>query len=107
MDIPINPVITNTSTTPTSISISWEQDLCSKVLSYELQYHFKIRECSDYKEQIWNVQILNSSLRQYTISTSPETPVEEDSVYNITFTAINSDGRSETSLSIIATPVAG
>lgn len=104
MDIPISPVITNMSATPTSISILWEQEPCSEVLSYELQYHFNIQECSDYNEQNWTITIFDTSLRQYTILNSTETPVEEDSIYHITLTAVNSDGRRETSLSMIATP---
>lgn len=77
----------------------------SDILEYELQYNFTIRECNN---EGWAVTMtVNSSLRQYTITNSTETPVEEDSVYNITVQAVNSDWKSEASISMITTPGAG
>ena len=103
------PVITNVSVYFTSITFSWEQNLSSDVLSYELRYNFTIRECySESNTREWiDVFLNNSCLRSYTLENSSETPVEEDSVYSIILIAVNSDGRSEASLKEISTPGAG
>ena len=65
------------------------------VLGYEIQYNFTIRECQESSEIFWNITINNSSLRNYTLVNSTDTPVEEDSDYFIMLTAVNSDGKNE------------
>ena len=106
VDLPAMPVITNISAGTTSITVTWEQNLSSAVFWYELQYNFTIREC---ESNIGNVgmDVVNGSLRSYTLKKGTETPVEEDSIYTILLTAMNSDGASDTSISEISTLRAG
>lgn len=78
----------------TSITITWEQDLHSDVHQYELRYTFTIKECQNNNGEVWNVTI-DGYKRNYTITDSSITPVEEDSDYTISFTAVNSVGKSE------------
>ena len=105
------PVITNVSASSTSITINWNQNLSSDVFWYELRYNFTIKEC--YSENIVNtwsnewIDIINGSLTSYTLTNSSETPIEEDSAYDIFLTAVNSDGRSEASTTEISTLGAG
>ena len=95
VDLPAAPTIIDISSESSSITITWEQDLSSDVLWYEIQYNFTIRECPGNSRNVWNVTINDSSLRSYTLANSTDTPVEEDSDYFIMLTAVNSDGKSE------------
>ena len=83
----------------TSISLTWEQPQRHLVEGYEINYSFTIDECGGDEGRIPPVtaSISDSSLRSYTILNSSATPVEEDSIYSISLTAINSVGRSEPS----------
>ena len=95
VDLPATPTIIKISSESTSITITWEQDLFSDVLGYEIQYNFTIRKCPGNSWNVWNVTISDSSLRNYTLVNSTVTPVEEDSDYFIMFSAVNSNGKSE------------
>ena len=86
------PMITNVSSISTSFTVTWEQDQSKDATLYELYYNFSIRECPDDINSGWSVIIDNSSLRSFIVMNSTETPVEEDSVYNISIAAVNSAG---------------
>ena len=61
--------------------------------SYKIKYNFTVNECSSDnkgKSRQVIIPIVNSSLRSYTINDSSDNPVEEDSIYNISLTAVNS-----------------
>ena len=72
---------------------------------YKLEYNFTIRDCENYTSE--GNEVINGNLTSYTLKNSSETPVEEDSAYNIFLTAVNSDGRSEASITQISTLGAG
>ena len=107
VDLPAAPTIIDISSESTSITITWEQDLSSDVLWYEIQYNFSIRECQDNIWNAWNVIINDGSLRNYTLVNSTDTPVEEDSDYFIMLTAVNSDGKSEPVTTETSTSITG
>ena len=109
VDIPAVPTITNVSSNSTSFTITWEQDPSGdNVTLYELYCIFSIRECPDEIISGWNVMIDNSSLRSFAVMSSVETPVEEDSVYNISLAAVNLAGRKfSPQFTILTTPGAG
>ena len=97
---------------PTFITLTWEQPQESEagaVEDYEINYSFTVNECRGDERIFQTVTVLlNGSLRSYKIMNSPTTPVEEDSTFSISITAINSVGRSEPSNTIIViTPEAG
>ena len=66
--------------------------------SYEINYSYDVIECVRDRDTRpfppVTVTLNNGSLRSYTISNSPTTPVEEDSRYTISITAVNSVGGS-------------
>ena len=103
------PMITSVSSSSTSFTITWEQDPSSDVVtSYELCCNYSIRECPDIINSGWSVTISDGSLRSYTVMNSTETPVEEDSVYNISITAVNSAGKNVSRVFMnLTTPGAG
>ena len=74
---------------------------------YEINYSFQINECVDegntVSTPLMMVVLNNGSQRSYTILNSPDTPVEEDSSYTITITAVNSVGRSAPSNTAMST----
>ena len=83
----------------TSISLTWDQPLGAETVNgYEINYTYEINECirEGNTAPIPPVVVMlnNGSQRSYTIMNSPGTPVEEDSSYTITITAVNSVGRS-------------
>ena len=94
-------MITDASASSKSISIIWDQDSFSDLFWYELRYNFTIRGCDNYTGE--GHEVINGSLRSYTLENSSETPVEEDSVYNIVLIAVNIDGNSEASIPEIST----
>ena len=84
---------------PTSITLTWEQpEAPDAVDGYEINYSYDVIEClRDGDTQPFppvTVTLNNGSLRNYTIMNSTTTPVEEDSQYNISITAVNSVGQS-------------
>ena len=103
------PTITDvSSSSSTSFTLSWEQDPSGDVAtSYKLYYNFIIRECPDKTNSGWNVKINNNSHRSFTVMNSTETPVEEDSVYNISIAAVNLAGRKISEFKNLTTQGAG
>ena len=75
----------------TSISLSWTQPLGADAInSYQINYSYTINECSrDSVGRIMQGSVNVGNVRTYNLSNSSQTPVEEDSVYSITVTAIN------------------
>ena len=62
---------------------------------YEINYRYFIEECESGKTfPPVTVSVNDDSLRRYTLNNSASTPVEEDSVFQITLTAVNSVTRS-------------
>ena len=79
----------------TSISLTWEQPRgADAVDSYEIKYNFTIDECSGHNFPLVTVMLNNHLQRSYIITNSSTTPVEEDSTYSISLTAIYNAGRS-------------
>ena len=74
---------------------------------YEINYSYDVIEClRDGDTRPFppvTVFIKNGSLRNYTVMNSPTTPVEEDSQYNISITAVNSVGQSGPSNIVVTT----
>ena len=97
--LPPLAILSISSPTPTSITLTWDQPVgADAVDSYEIGYEHSIHECRD--EGMGNfpaitVMGVNGSLRSYTLTNSSSTPVEEDSTFFITLTAVNSVTRSE------------
>ena len=95
---PTNLMVSSTSP-PTSITLTWEQpEGADAVDGYEINYSYDVIECvSDGSTRPFSpvtVTLNNGSLSSYTIMNSHMTPVEEDSQYTISITAVNSVGRS-------------
>jgi hypothetical protein len=101
VDLPAVPLITNVSAGSTYITITWERDLSGALHWYELEYTFTIRDCKYYTGE--GNEVISNHLSNYTLRNSSETPVEEDSAYSIFLVAVNSDGRSEASVTEIST----
>ena len=60
---------------------------------YEINYHYFIEECElegGISYPPVTVSVHNGTLRRHTLNDSTSTPVEEDSWFQITLTAINS-----------------
>ena len=96
------------SSPATSISLTWDQPQGAEAVDgYEINYSYQINECvregntSPIPPVL--VTLNNDSLRSYTVMNSPSTPVEEDSRYTITITAVNSVGRSGPSNTVSTT----
>ena len=98
---PLSPptILTISSPTVTSITLTWEQpEEDDTVDGYVINYEFCVNECLGelgHSFPAITVMVNNGSLRRYTLTDSPSTPVEEDSRYFITLTAINSVTRSD------------
>ena len=92
----------NVMATPgtTSIMLTWDQDGGDVVDSYEIVYTYNVNaypgSCVRSNNDPITVTVNDGSTRSFTLSNSAETPVEEDSTYTISLTAINSAGRSPT-----------
>ena len=86
-----SPTITNYFFESNSITIYWEQDDLAQ--SYKIQYNFTIRECADEMATLITSHELNETMNRnnYTIRNSADMPVEEDSDYNISLIAVNSN----------------
>ena len=94
------------SSPATSISLTWDQPQATEAIDgYNITYSYQINECiGEGTAMATFVVMLNNGLqRNYTIMSSPDTPVEEDSRYTITITAINSAGRSAQSNTVFTT----
>ena len=94
----------------TSIIFTWEQPQGADAVDcYEIKYNFTINECyrTNHGYRSFTVEINNGSARSYNLLNSTATPVEEDSMYNITLTAGNSVARSEVKTIKTVTPQTG
>ena len=91
----------------TSISLTWDQPLgANAVTSYRIVYSYTINECTGEDNRPFTpvtVVLNDGALRSYTIMNSPTSPVEEDSNYMITVTAVNSVTESNPSNTAITT----
>ena len=85
-------------TTPTSITLTWGQpEGANAVEKYEINYCYFIEECEAEGGRTFppvTVSLNDGTLRRYTLNNSDLTSVEEDSVFQITLTAVNSMTRS-------------
>ena len=102
--VPVNFV--GSAATPTSITLTWEQLGEPDVDRYEINYRYIINECSVI-DPLVSTTLSNSSQRSYTIENGADTPVEEDSDYQISLIAINGVGSSPEARIQITTPEAG
>ena len=87
------------TTEATSISITWHQAEGDMVDFYEIEYNFSVNAypefCDRRSTDPITVVVSGSTVQSYTFSNSITTPVEEDSNYSISLTAVNSAGRSK------------
>ena len=75
---------------------------------YEINYHYFIDECESEGGRPFppvTVSVTDGTLRRYTLNNSASTPVEEDSQFRITLTAINNVTRSVASQPAMTTTV--
>ena len=87
------------------IALYWEQD--DAVKFYKIQYNFTIRECADeMARQVTNHELSEIMRNNYTIN-STNVPVEEDSDYNISLVAVNSNVSSPATVIMGTTKQAG
>ena len=64
---------------------------------YEINYRYFVEECDLEGGRVYppvTVSVSDGTLRRYTLNNSASTPVEEDSVFRITLTAVNHVTRS-------------
>ena len=103
------PSITNQSFDSNFIAIYWKQD--NVVESYKIQYNFTIKQCADEMDaQVTNYYESNEIIlarNNYTIHNETSMRVEENSVYNISVIAVNSDVSSPAAIIMNATKEAG
>ena len=103
---PINLIVSRRSPA-TSISLTWEQPLgADAVTSFRIVYSYTVSECigEDTRPIPPVAVVLNyGALRSYTIMNSPTSPVDEDSNYLITMTALNSVTESNPSDTVFTT----
>ena len=97
--LPPPSVMVSSPSLTTSISLTWNQPQgADAVDGYVIYYSFQINECIREGNTVpllpFVLKLNNGSQRSYTIINSTATPVEEDSSYTITITAVNSVGRS-------------
>lgn len=102
---PKNLTATSTSNT---ITLTWTPvSLSDLVERYMVVYTYTVDGCSGTSSQVM-ILINSSSVGELAIMNSPQTPIEEDSVYNITLTCVNDDGIQSSAVStIVRTPQAG
>ena len=94
--VPGQPSVSVTSTTPTTISLSWSVPSGSVVTSYEVMWQRDTSACPGDDEGSMSVTTTD-------ISTSRTITVEqEDSDYIITVTAVNAAGSSAASNTVTA-----
>ena len=107
-----SPTNLRATATPTSITLTWEQpEGADAVDRYEINYFYIINECGSEGDRLFppvTVSVYDGTVRSYTLNNSASTPVEEDSLFRIALTAVNSVTRSLPSLpAVITTPEAG
>lgn len=82
----------------TTITVTWNQNQADVVDSYEIVYSYRVNVYHGpepcFTSSNINVMVIDSTVSQYMLSNSTRTPIEEDSNYTISLTAINSAGRS-------------
>ena len=92
------PTNLRATATPTPITLTWEQpEGADAVDRYEINYRYFIEECEREGGRPYppvTVSVHNGTLRRHTLNNSASTSVEEDSVFRITLTAVNSVTRS-------------
>lgn len=96
-----SPVVTSTSTTATTINLTWSQPLGDIVDQYIITYHFTERDCGFSGGSNIMIPVAGSS-RAHTL-----TGVEENSHYFIRITANNAAGNSPPVLTSLTTSIAG
>ena len=89
---PTNLISTSTES---SIFLQWEQDKNSLIDRYEIVYNYTVRRCGIPNTLSIKISISNDGTSRHNLSNSDTTPIEEDSEYSISLTAMNSVGRSE------------
>ena len=93
-------MLRGSSPSPTSILLTWEQpEGADAVDRYEIYYGYTVNECTNEGGTFpaVNFTVYIGTLRNYTLTHSAMTPVEEDGRYVISLTAINTVTRSTTS----------
>ena len=90
-----------------SISISWNQQNQDVVTRYEINYSYTVNHCPQYRPVQNTIVNVSGSMRIYTLLNTSENPIEEDSIYTITITAINPAGRSRASTGVLYTLPSG
>ena len=79
-----------------SLQLEWQQsDGADAVESYKINYCFTVNECNESNPKCFTIHMIDGSLRRYNITSNDDHPVEEDSTYSITLTAVNSVATSE------------
>ena len=63
--------------------------------SYDINYRYNVRNCGGSDSA--TISVPDSSVKSYVIMNSSDTPVEEDSTYFISLTAVNNVNRSDAS----------
>ena len=97
---PPSPTNLAATATATSIILTWTPpEPIDLVHRYEITYTYTIRGCSGVNETVI-VSVNDSSVRSHTIQNSPETPVEEDSVYTASLVAVDDAGINSSTISI-------
>ena len=90
--LPRPTILMATSPSPTSITLTWEQtEGADAVDSYEINYQYIVKQCIGEGGSFPAITVMeiNGSLRSYTLTNSALTPVEEDSLFSISLTAVN------------------
>ena len=101
--IPPSPQIVETTSTATSITLKWDQPVEESVdiECYQIDY-----QITDYLDEcyyltsypLYTITLSNISLKMHTIVNSIRTPVEDGSPYEVYLYAVNSFGRSISSI---------
>lgn len=87
--------------------LTWEQHRGKDVVdSYRVSYKYIVKQCSRLSQN-YTVLLNSSSLRSYNLINSSTTPVEEDSLYIIMLSAMNSIAQSENVVINVTTVQAG
>ena len=89
VDPPTTPIITKVTPQTTSIDLAWSQPAGDVVDSFTISYSFVTRGC-DSSVLGWDtITGIDGSIRAYSLSN-----IEENSDYDISFTAVNGAGSS-------------
>ena len=83
----VAPVLTEVTSTSTTISLSWEQR-GQPVDRYRVSYSYTIMECRSEPVMAGHVEIEDGNVTSFTL-----TGLEEDSNYTVVLTAIRSNRR--------------